>query len=1115
MALFDEEDDDTVDPEVSSSATDSGSGALSDIISNIGTTTPEARAIAAGVFSDLYSKRGQMSKDEDAAYGEIKKSALEAKKMLLEAREKLLNKQRSKSQMYLAMAAGFGAPTTTGTFGETLSNVASKLMPVVKDREEGEDKDYATALNYLLKAQGIDAGLAKNDIDLLKARRSSDTSLTREALRTLSKGIQGRGAGAAGILKPQSKYGKQAVDEGYAMGTPAYNKRVNELYQKEMALNEQRSGLDTEELSPEARDQMSAHYGVPLAVTSPWDGLSTKDRQRVMSGEARRIQTEFDKDDASIQEAREGIQSADMFLEANKKLATGPARAWADPRSWFSKEGQVMSAVSADLARKKRIPGEGQISNFDAQQFIKAVASLTKNPETNAELMKAFKAGHQMRLDFAQFKRDYFNVNHHLMGVQDAWRQYAEANPIFDPTQPGKLVLNKKRLGYKDWFNVQRYGDDALPADSPAHSAPAKARGGRVRMADGGQVQEEPSYKDDLMALMRFMGQGATADYSDELSSDTEGERASLSDLAQKYPIGAKVGKTGGAAAVIAAGLGAARPLLKAAAKNNSRVGKAAKVAAALIPENRFARDALTGGIAGTIAETGADQDGDITGLDLISGATTGVLSGMAVGAGTRGAYKGAGRLVDTLRGRSRSPRASNLKILRAMTKDNLSPDEVVRRLEHDLRNGVPSMMGDVGGEHLDALSEVVAGKSVPKATEYSRKVAGRQAASGQRVQDAINQGLRPADYYDTFDKLREQLYTASKPLYNAAYAAHPSIDNDIVNELLSRPEGKKAFKKAFDYARNDGLKISDEQLKDILSKQEEYAPSLQMLDYVKRALDDKISKVESKGANAEGRILRDMRNSLRDTLDSISTGYKEARAQYAGDLEVLDALKLGRENFDTLSPKELQRMVSKMSDAEKDALRTGVAEHLFTKLANAPRRQNAANYVIGTQALTEKLMPLFNTKDDYVRFVTGLEREASNFEKSKGVISNARRGRKIDMLADLDQHPVADAAGFAVDAGSHMLQMPGIYETTGPGGTIARTARWARNRVPIGARTANEIADFMAIDDPQKARGAIDMLKSEAERIKKRDEMAGLLSLISAPAAGVAASPEPWGYNE
>ncbi len=82
------------------------------------------------------------------------------------------------------------------------------------------------------------------------------------------------------------------------------------------------------------------------------------------------------------------------------------------------------------------------------------------------------------------------------------------------------------------------------------------------------------------------------------------------------------------------------------------------------------------------------------------------------------------------------------------------------------------------------------------------------------------------------------------------------------ITKLMSRPAVQEAMADARKLAANEGVKLSDP------------SGSVKGLDYVKRALDDKISKATGN----EQRVLMDLKSRLLTTLDRLSPDYASAR---------------------------------------------------------------------------------------------------------------------------------------------------------------------------------------------------------------------------------------------
>jgi hypothetical protein len=348
--------------------------------------------------------------------------------------------------------------------------------------------------------------------------------------------------------------------------------------------------------------------------------------------------------------------------------------------------------------------------------------------------------------------------------------------------------------------------------------------------------------------------------------------------------------------------------------------------------------------------------------------------------------------------GRRENP--AQRRVLDMMEEMRRSPADVTAGVRKTQGMGIPAMAMDDPALRTTAESAMTE-SGLPNATEALNRLKARQEGLGERVMDRVNAGLKPDEYFDQLDKLRDDLYTNSKPLYQQAYAQNPSIKSQVLPQLLNTPDGKKAVKSALRIMRNEGKKIGKADAMNMVS-----SPSLEFLDNVKRGLDDLITKEEGHGINykstALGKSMRSLRDALRDELDVATTPkkgeslYKLAREQYAGDLEVLDALQAGRDEFSKMQPQEVDRRLKGMSFAEKDAYRTGVAQNLFEGLESPSGDFNAARKVIGSPMMRKKLRTLFDTDKQYELFETALQKESELYELSKKSISRGEQGQEM-----------------------------------------------------------------------------------------------------------------------
>jgi hypothetical protein len=145
----------------------------------------------------------------------------------------------SKAEMYFQLAAAFGAPTRTGSFGESLGKAGEVLGEQQKAQRAAEKAQRTQALTLGLEGQKMKMQTAKEDLgalrtlageemkdvrarDLedLKDRRARDLEALREKYK-------------AGT--PASEAGRLAADAGLVRGTPEFNKFVSKYIDDKMS----------------------------------------------------------------------------------------------------------------------------------------------------------------------------------------------------------------------------------------------------------------------------------------------------------------------------------------------------------------------------------------------------------------------------------------------------------------------------------------------------------------------------------------------------------------------------------------------------------------------------------------------------------------------------------------------------------------------------------------------------------------------------------------------------------------------------------------------------------------------------------------------------------------
>lgn len=127
------------------------------------------------------------------AYERSEASAAEARKALSDARAKILARKFDTALPLLAISAGLGAPTRSGAFGESISNMSKALMEPVKDKQTFERQQMADLL-------GVDTGIAGVD------EKAAAVGMQLAAIQGRLAAAQARVRGGSGLPMSWKEY---------------------------------------------------------------------------------------------------------------------------------------------------------------------------------------------------------------------------------------------------------------------------------------------------------------------------------------------------------------------------------------------------------------------------------------------------------------------------------------------------------------------------------------------------------------------------------------------------------------------------------------------------------------------------------------------------------------------------------------------------------------------------------------------------------------------------------------------------------------------------------------------------------------------------------------------
>jgi hypothetical protein len=519
-------------------------------------------------------------------------------------------------------------------------------------------------------------------------------------------------------------------------------------------------------------------------------------------------------------------------------------------------------------------------------------------------------------------------------------------------------------------------------------------------------------------------------------------------------------------------------------------------------------RGAVTGGVQGALSGAGASE----------GSRAAGALIGGVLGAGLGPAAVAVPALIGSAgrwMGQYASPSLQAIEdaAARRMSRSmGMTPEEMQTSITEAASMGVPAMPMNVS-RGATGQADILAQRPGESQRVIGEGISQQREGARDRLIDQVRSNLSPAGYYSTRDAVQQELRDNARDAYRAAYD-FGAVDDPVIMDLLRVPQFKAAFQRAqsianleqagakargedpsqfalervyrstgqFDPAAVDALRqmgIPEDKIGSYLTQagdsamqMEEVAiPDVRTLDYIKRGLDSLIDQgFRGEGmSTAEAKALRELRNTFVDRIDTVVPEYADARRIYSGDLEVLDALDSGYENFAKMDPEEISMAWGGYSDAEKAAFRTGAARNLWSVVMNPSAEADYAKRIIGSPATRQKLQAIFPSDAAYKLFEAAMQRESQLFKDASTVLAGSATARRQAGMEAFEADPLLDAASVLATQGFEGGLINGVLNMFSKG--------------RVSDSVATKMAEWLTADDPQKVAAVVDALNAFATR--------------------------------
>ncbi len=615
-------------------------------------------------------------------------------------------------------------------------------------------------------------------------------------------------------------------------------------------------------------------------------------------------------------------------------------------------------------------------------------------------------------------------------------------------------------------------------------------------------------FADELEAATRMLSEGKiSADEYYRIKNQINTDYAAWAEANPGTALSAELG--GGLATTFIPGVGLAGKAIQGA----TRIGKIA---------SPTGRAAATGALSGVVSGVGAAPTAqDIPAEVLISGGLGAGLSAAlpVVGrAGLRVYETGRRRLAGEAPVDTATQRAAEITY-DALRRSGLTPEQAADRVRLERQYGAPVVFGDVSPT-LSRTMETVAVTPSEGQEKLLETLVTRQKEAPQRVEKSLRTSFRdPANYYATEDEIAENLSTIGDEDYARARAVG-NVNDPVLQELLTEsPALGRAFEKAAEDAKElvaDAIEKGEDPSLYKLSKLYEpifddrgqlaghkylgKVPDVNTLHMMKVALDKQITAAFKNG-DANATMLKTARNALVRRLDKAVPEYQVARAKYAGELEVRDALRTGTEVFSkAYDPEELSRFMKDMSEAEKEALRIGAFKAVTKPIGSTSQARNFANEIINNPEAKEKLR-LMLPKQQFDVLDAALSRDADLYKRTSKMMTGSRTYPLLKEGQTIDD---AIEGGTVQDVVS-VLTNPSPGNFARVGARIVMTL--ARGGKKFEDKVYTQLANILKSGTPQELAETVVMLRDHAAALARKGavegQAAGRASVVAGGAAG------------
>lgn len=366
----------------------------------------------------------------------------------------------------------------------TIGNIMARIIP-----PQMRTHSYADAIAKGNRNAMMQQQMGQNVQNMDMAREQHQSNLQSADLNRAKQGLgmmlqEGRFVGDQPTYNMWlTKYGQMGIIDPNQMQreyTPEYMSQV--LGQASKKAQQFTLSPGQTRFSPEGQEIASipketAPIQPETDPVAPWRNIADpgkRDEAKIRFGAKAESRIEkLEKDAAGLSAMNNDL---DRFIHLNETNRTGSeyniplvGGAIGGVRSMADAEFQEMRSISDKLTPRMRQGMPGAASDRDVAMFRGATVGIGKKFEANKNIALGLKTANQNQIDRSQFYSNYLSERGHLRGAEKEWKEYLNANPIFDhKAERGSYTLNENRKSYNEWKTGGAAQQAAPQAEQPA-----------------------------------------------------------------------------------------------------------------------------------------------------------------------------------------------------------------------------------------------------------------------------------------------------------------------------------------------------------------------------------------------------------------------------------------------------------------------------------------------------------------------------------------------------------------------------------------------------------------------------------------------------------------------